>query len=89
MGSAGQDWEEECGVKEGSFQNSVDVFIMSLLPGISQTRTFLNVYGAELRLLLKKNNTYHHHHVWQPRVGFEYTFSLLLFQSSPALCPRS
>ena len=43
--------------KEGSFQNSVDVFIMSLLPGISQTRTFLNVYGAELRLLLKGNNT--------------------------------
>ena len=39
MGSEGQDWERECGVKEGSFQNSVDVFIMSLLPGISQIRT--------------------------------------------------
>ena len=59
--SAGQDWEREFGVKEGSFQSSVDVFIMSLLPGVSQIRTFLKVYGAELRLLLEKNNTYHHH----------------------------
>ena len=39
MGSAGQDWEGECGAKEGSFQISVDVFIMSLLPGISQICT--------------------------------------------------
>ena len=67
MGSAGQDWERECGVKEGSFRNSVDVSILSFLPGISQIRTFLKVYGAELRLLLKKNNTHHHHHLWQPR----------------------
>ena len=54
--SAGHDWERECGVKEGSFRNSVDVSILSFLPGISQIRTFLKVYGAELRLLLKKNN---------------------------------
>ena len=68
MGSAGQDWERECGVKEGSFRNSVDVSILSFLPGISQIRTFLKVYGAELRLLLKKNTTdHHHHHLWQPR----------------------
>ena len=85
MGSAGQDWEEECGVKEGSFQNSVDVFIMSLLPGISQTRTFLNVYGAELRVFLKKNKTdHHHHHLWQPRaLALNTPFSL-----APPFPPR-
>jgi len=56
-GSAGQ--------KKDPF-NSVDVFIMSLLPGISRIRTFLKVYGAELRLLLRTNNVYHHHILWQP-----------------------
>ena len=64
MGSAGQDWKRECGAKEGSFQNSVDGFLMGRLPGISQIRNFLKVYGAELRLLMKKKNTYHHHHLW-------------------------
>ena len=84
MGSAGQDWEGECGAKEGSFQNSVDVFIMSLLPGISQIRTFLKVYRAELRLLLKGNNTYHHHHLGQPRVlALNTPFLLLLPPPSP------
>ena len=52
-----RDWERECGVKEGSFHNSVDGFLMGRLPGISQIRTFLKVYGAELRLLMKKKNT--------------------------------
>jgi len=97
VGSAGQDWERECEAKEGSFQNSVDVSIMSLLPVISQIRTFLKVYGAERCLLLKKNNIYHHH-LWQPRVGFEYTFplappfpprplpSLLMFPLPVSLC---
>ena len=89
MGSAGQDWERECGAKEGSFQNSVDVSILSFLPGISQIRTFLKVYGAELRLLLKKNNTYHHHHLWQPRALALNTPFLLLLHSHPALSPRS
>ena len=83
MGSAGQDWERECGVKEGSFRNSVDVSILSFLPGISQIRTFLKVYGAELRLLLKKNNTYLHHHLWQPRVLALNTPFLLLLHSPP------
>ena len=89
MGSAGQDWERECGVKEGSFQNSVDVFILSFLPGISQIRTFLQVYGAELRLLLKKNNTDHHHHLWQ-RAALTLTKPFLLLLHSPlALSPRA
>ena len=83
MGGAGQDWERECGVKEGSFQNSVDVSMLRLWPGISQIRTFLKVYGAELRLLLKKNNNDHHHHLWQPRAGFEHTFPL-----APPFPPR-
>ena len=58
---------------------------MSRLPGISQIRTFLKVYGAELRLLLKKNNTYHHQMslVATPRVGFEYPFPL-----APPFPPR-
>ena len=56
---------------------------MRVLPGISQIRTFLKAYGAELRLLLKKNNTDHHHHFWQPRVGFEYTFPLAPLPASP------
>ena len=83
MGSAGQDWERECGAKDGSFQNSVDVFIMSLLPGISQIRTFLKVYRAKLRLLLKGNNTYHHHHLWQLRALALNTPFLLLLHSPP------
>ena len=89
MGSAGQDWERECGAKEGSFQNSLDVSMLSLLPGISQIRTFLKVYGAELRLLLKKNNTYHHHHLWQPRALALKTPFLLLLHCPPALSPRA
>ena len=78
MGSAGQDWEGECGVKEGSFQ---DVIIMSLLPGVSQIRTFLKVYGAEPRngtkliIIITCGN---------PRVGVEYTFPLAP-SSPPAL----
>ena len=87
MGSAGQDWERECGAKEGSFHNGVDVFLMSRLPGISQIRTFLKVYGAELRLLLKKNNTYHHHHLWQPRALALNTPFLLLLHSPPRPLP--
>ena len=80
MGSAGRDWERECRAKEVSFQNRVDVFMLSFLPGISQIRTFLKVYGAELRLLLKKNNTDHHHHrLWQPRaLALTTPFLLLL-----------
>ena len=89
MGSAGQDWERECGVKEGSFRNSVDVSILSFLPGISQIRTFLKVYGAELRLLLKKNNADHHHHLWQPRALALNTPFLLLLHLPPALSPRA
>jgi len=89
VGSAGQDWERECGAKEGSFQNSVDFFILSFLPGISQIRTFLKVYGAELRLLLKKNNTDHHHHLWQPRALALNTPFLLLLHPPPALSTRA
>ena len=79
-GSAGQ--------KKDPF-NSVDVFIMSLLPGISRIRTFLKAYRAELRLLLKGNNTYHHHHLWQLRALALNTPFLLLLHSPPALSPRS
>ena len=85
MGSAGQDWERECGAKEGSFQNSVDVSMLSLLPGISQIRTFLKVYGVELRLLLKKNKTDHHHHLWQPRALALNTPFLSCFSISPPI----
>ena len=31
VGSAGRDWERECRAKEVSFQNSVDVFMLSFL----------------------------------------------------------
>ena len=84
MGSAGQDWERECGAKEGSFQNSVDVFMLSFLPGISQIRTFLKVYGAELRLLLnKKQYLSSSSLVAAPRAGFEHSFPL-----APSSPPR-
>jgi len=63
--------------------------MMSRLPGISQIRTFLKVYGAELRLLLKKKNTYHHHHLWQPRALALNTPFSLAPPFFPALSPRS
>ena len=60
---------------------------MSRLPGISQIRTFLKVYGAELRLLVKKNNTYHHP-LWQPRALALNTPFSLAPPFFPALSPR-
>ena len=51
--------------------------MLSFLPGIFQIRTFLKVYGAELRLLLEKNNTHHPSSlVAAPRIGLEYPFPL-------------
>ena len=88
-GAQGRIGKGSAGQKKGLFKTRVNVFILSLLPGISQIRTFLKVYGAELRLLLKKNNTYHHHHLWQPRALALNTPFLLLLHSPPALSPRA
>ena len=63
--------------------NTLGFSILSFLPGISKIRTFLKVYGAELRLLLKGNNTYHHHHLWRPRALALNTPFLLLRHSPP------
>jgi hypothetical protein len=46
VGSAGQDWERECGAKEGSFQNSVDVLCVWEIPGkkLIMTHTHTHMY---------------------------------------------
>ena len=63
--------------------------MLGFSPGISQIRTFLKVYGAELRLLLKENNDDHHHHLWQTRALALNTPFFLLLHSPPALSPRA
>jgi hypothetical protein len=91
VGAQGKIGKGSAGQKKGLFKNGVNVFILSLLPGISQIRTLFKVYGAELRLLLKKNNTDHHHHLWQPRaLALNTPFLLLLHPPpAPALSPRA
>ena len=87
MAAQGKIGQGSAGQKKGLFKNSVNVSMLGFLPGISQIRTFLKVYGAELRLLLKKNITDQSRSssslVAAPRVGFEYTFPL-----APPFPPR-
>jgi hypothetical protein len=53
-GAQGKIGNGSAGQKKGLFKNSVNVFILSRLPGISQIRTLFKVYGAELCLHRKR-----------------------------------
>ena len=72
-GSAGQDWEGECGAKEGSFHNSVDGSNESLAwylpnPYLPQGMWSRAPFAYEKEEYLSSSSL-----VVAPRIGFEYT----------------
>ena len=89
MGSAGQDWERECGAKEGSFKTPCQCLHIESLAWYLPNTYLVQGIWSRAPFASKKKNTYHHHHLWQPRALALNTPFLLLLHSPPALSPRA